>query len=234
MGNAVCRRCWDRVQIASRARENDGSYRGGIRCVWLNRVGKEGGDSPDAGTGEGAAAGGDTSTTSTGAGDSSSRPEVQPGPPVRIPGGSHYRRRRPHARYQLPHQNRLRMLQEVLHRALRPAKREEGGDSPDVGTGEGAAAGGDTNTTSTGAEDRSSRPEVQPGPPVRIPGRPHYRRRRPYARYQPPHQNHLGKLQEVLHRALRPAKHAIKAQGSVAEGGGHGGSAVRVHDVGSA
>ena len=24
MGNAVCRRCWDRVQIASRASENDG------------------------------------------------------------------------------------------------------------------------------------------------------------------------------------------------------------------
>ena len=29
-------------------------------------------------------------------------------------------------------------------------------------------------------------------------------------------------------------KRAIKAQGSVAEGGGHGGSAVRVHDVGPA
>ena len=37
---------------------------------------------------------------------------------------------------------------------------------------------------------------------------------------------------EVLHRDFRQAKHAIKAQGSVAEGGGHGGSAVRVHDVG--
>ena len=31
MGNAVCRRCWDRVQIASRASENVDGYRGGIR-----------------------------------------------------------------------------------------------------------------------------------------------------------------------------------------------------------
>ena len=35
-----------------------------------------------------------------------------------------------------------------------------------------------------------------------------------------------------IHRALRQAKRTIK--GSVAEGGGHGGSAVWVHDVGSA
>ena len=50
MGNAVCRRYWDRVQIASRASENDDGYRGGIRCVWLDRIGEEDGDSPDAGT----------------------------------------------------------------------------------------------------------------------------------------------------------------------------------------
>ena len=100
----------------------------------------------------------------------------------------------------------------------------EDGVSPDAGTGEGAAAAGDTNTTSTDAGDRSSRPEVPPGPPVRIPGRPHYRRRRNHARGQPPHQNRVEMLQEVLHRA----------QGSVAKGGGHVGSAVRVHDVGSA
>ena len=62
VGNAVCRRCWDRVQIASRASENDDGYRGGIRCVWLDRV-EEDEDSPDAGTGEGAAAGGDTNTS---------------------------------------------------------------------------------------------------------------------------------------------------------------------------
>ena len=111
---------------------------------------------------------------------------------------------------------------------------EKDGESPDAGTGGDAAAGGDTNTTSTGAGDRSSRPEVQPGPPALIPGWPHYRRRRTHARYQLPHQNRLGMLQEVLYRALRPAKRAIKAQGSVAEGGGHGGSAVPVHDVGSA
>ena len=90
MGNAVCRRCWDRVQIASRASENDDGYRGGIRRVWLDRIGEEDGDSPDAGTVEGATTGGDTNTTSTGAGDCSSRPEVQPGPPVRIPGRPHY------------------------------------------------------------------------------------------------------------------------------------------------
>ena len=59
MRNVVCRRCWDRVQIASRASENDDGYRGGIRCIWLDGVGEEYGDSPDAGTGEGAAAGGD-------------------------------------------------------------------------------------------------------------------------------------------------------------------------------
>ena len=36
-------------------------------------------------------------------------------------------------------------------------------------------AGGDINTTSTSAGDcSSSRPEVPPGPPVCIPGRPHY------------------------------------------------------------
>ena len=99
-----------------------GGYRRGVPCVWLDRVGEEDGGCPDAGTGEGAAAGGDTNTTSTGAGDRSSRPEVQPGPPVRIPGRPHYRRRRPHARYQAPHQNRLEMLQEVRHRALRPGK----------------------------------------------------------------------------------------------------------------
>ena len=110
MGNAVCRRCWDRVQIASRASENDGGYRGGIRCVWLDRIGEEDGDSPDAGTGEGATTGGDTNTTSTGAGDCSSRPEVSPGPPVRIPGRPHYRRRRHHARHQPPHQNRVGMF----------------------------------------------------------------------------------------------------------------------------
>ena len=52
MRNAVCRRCWDRVQIASRTSENDDGYRGGIRCVWLDRIGEEDGDSPDAGTGE--------------------------------------------------------------------------------------------------------------------------------------------------------------------------------------
>ena len=44
------RRCRDRVQIASRASENDDGYRGGIRCVWLDRIGEEDGDSPDAGT----------------------------------------------------------------------------------------------------------------------------------------------------------------------------------------
>ena len=123
MGNAVCRRCWDRVQIASRASENDDGYRGGIRSVCFDRVGEEDGDSPDAGTGEGAVAGGDNSTTSTGAGDRSSRPEVPPGPPVRIPGRPRCRRRRHHARYQPPYQNRLGMLWEVLHRALRQAKR---------------------------------------------------------------------------------------------------------------
>ena len=144
------RLCWDRVQIASRASENDDGYRGGIWCVWLNRIG------------------------------------------------------------------------------------EEDGDSPDTGTGEGATTGGDTNTTSTSAGDCSRRPEVPPSPPVRIPGRPHYRRRRHHARHQPPHQNRVGMFYEVLHRALRQAKRAIKAQGSVAEGGGHGGSAVRVHDVGPA
>ena len=57
MGNAVCRRCWDRVQIASRASENRDGYRGGIRYVWLDGVGEEDGDSPDAGAGKGAAAG---------------------------------------------------------------------------------------------------------------------------------------------------------------------------------
>ena len=41
IGNAICRRCWDRVQIGSRASENDNSYRGGIRCVWLGRIGEE-------------------------------------------------------------------------------------------------------------------------------------------------------------------------------------------------
>ena len=107
---------------------------------------------------------------------------------------------------------------------------EEDRDYPDAGTRERAAAEGDTNTTSTGTGDRNSWSEVQP---VRIPGRPH-RRRRPHARYQPPHQNRLGMLQEVFHIALRQAKRAIKAQASVAEGGGHGGSTVRVHDVGSA
>ena len=123
MGNAVCRRCGDRVQIASRASENDDGYRGGIRCVWLDCVGEEDGDSPDVGTGQGAAAEGDTNTTSTGAGDRSSRPEVPSGPPVRMPGRPHYRRRRHHAIYQPPHQNRLGILQEVFHRALRQAKR---------------------------------------------------------------------------------------------------------------
>ena len=57
MGNILCRRYWNRVQIASRASENDDGYRGGIRCVWLDGVGEEDGDSPDASTGEGAAAG---------------------------------------------------------------------------------------------------------------------------------------------------------------------------------
>ena len=97
---AVCRRCWDRVQVASRASENDDGYLGGVRCVWLDRIGEEGGESPDAGTGEGAAAGDYTNTTSTGGGDRSSRPNVPPGPPVRIPGRPHYRRRRHHARSQ--------------------------------------------------------------------------------------------------------------------------------------
>ena len=64
MGNTVCRRIWDRVQIASRASENDDGYRGGIRCVWPDRIGEEDGDSPDAGTGEGTTTGGDTNTTS--------------------------------------------------------------------------------------------------------------------------------------------------------------------------
>ena len=50
MRNAVCRRYWDRVQIASRTSENDDGYRGGIRCAWLDRIGEEAGDSPDAGT----------------------------------------------------------------------------------------------------------------------------------------------------------------------------------------
>ena len=35
MGNAVCRRCWDRVQTTSRARENDDGYHGGIRAFGL-------------------------------------------------------------------------------------------------------------------------------------------------------------------------------------------------------
>ena len=39
------------------------------------------------------------------------------------------------------------------------------------------------------AGDYSSRPDVPPGTPVRIPGRPHYRRRRHHARYQPSHLN---------------------------------------------
>ena len=69
MGNAVRRQRWGYVQIASRASENDDGYRGGIRCVWLDRVGEEDGDSPDAGNGEGTAAEGDIKTTSTGAGD---------------------------------------------------------------------------------------------------------------------------------------------------------------------
>ena len=72
MGNAVCRRCWDRVQIASRAREKDDGYREGTWCIWLDRIGEEDGGSPDAGTGAGATAGGYTNTTSTGAGDCSS------------------------------------------------------------------------------------------------------------------------------------------------------------------
>ena len=38
MGNAVCRRCWERVQVASRASKNDGGYRGSIRCIWLVHV----------------------------------------------------------------------------------------------------------------------------------------------------------------------------------------------------
>ena len=122
MRNVVCRRYWDRVQIGSRASENDGGYRGGIRCVWLDRIGEKDGDSLDTGPGEGAAAGVDTNTTSTGAGDRSSRPEGQPGPPVRVPERPHYRTRRPHAIYQSPHQNLLGMLQEVLHRFLRPVK----------------------------------------------------------------------------------------------------------------
>ena len=123
VGNTVCRPCWDRVRIASRASENDDGFCEGIRCVWLDRVGEEDGDSPDAGTGEGAAAGGDTNTASAGAGDRSSRPEEQPGPPVRIPWRPQYRRRQPHARYQPPHQNRLGMPKEFLHRTLRQAKR---------------------------------------------------------------------------------------------------------------
>ena len=41
IGNAVGRRCWDRVQIASRASENDDGYRGGIRCVRLDRIEEE-------------------------------------------------------------------------------------------------------------------------------------------------------------------------------------------------
>ena len=123
MRSAVRRRCWDRVQIASRASEKDDGYRGGIRCVWLDLFGEEDGDSPDTGTGEGATTGGDTNTTSTGAGDCSSRPEVPPGPSVRIAGRPHCRRRRHHAIYQPPHRNRLGMFQEVLHRALRQAKR---------------------------------------------------------------------------------------------------------------
>ena len=69
---------------------------------------------------------------------------------------------------------------------------EEEGDSPDAGTGESTTTGRDINTTSTGVGDCSSRPEVPPGPPVRTPGRPHYRRRRHHARHQPPHQNCLG------------------------------------------
>ena len=40
MGNTICRRCGDRVQIASRANDNDDGYRGGVRCVWLDRVGE--------------------------------------------------------------------------------------------------------------------------------------------------------------------------------------------------
>ena len=95
-------------RVANRGSQNDDGYRGGIRRVWLDRIGEEDGDSPDAGTGEGATTGGDTNTTSTGAGDCSSRPEVQPGPPVRIPGRPHYRRRQHHARHQPPHQNRVR------------------------------------------------------------------------------------------------------------------------------
>ena len=43
MGNAVCRRCWDRVQIASRASGNDGVYIGGFPCGWLDRAGEKDG-----------------------------------------------------------------------------------------------------------------------------------------------------------------------------------------------
>ena len=50
--------------------------------------------------------------------------------------------------------------------------------------------------TPHGAADCSGRPEVPPGPPVRIPVRPHYRKRRHHARYQPPHQNRLGMFWE--------------------------------------
>ena len=110
MGNAVCRRCWGRVQTARRARENDDGNHEGIRCVWLDRIREEDGDSPDAGTGEGATTGGDTNTTFTGAGDCSSRPEVPPGPPARIPGRPHYRERRHHARHQPPDQNGVGMF----------------------------------------------------------------------------------------------------------------------------
>ena len=110
MENVVCQRCCDCVQIASRASENDDGYRGGIQCVWLERAGEQDGDSPNAGTEKGAAAEGDTNVTFTGTGDRSSRPEVPPGPPVRLPGRPYYRRRQHHGRYQPPHQNRLGML----------------------------------------------------------------------------------------------------------------------------
>ena len=32
---------WDRVHIASRASEDYDGYRGGIRCLWLDRVGEK-------------------------------------------------------------------------------------------------------------------------------------------------------------------------------------------------
>ena len=93
---------------------------------------------------------------------------------------------------------------------------------------------GDTYTTSTGAGDRSSRPEVRPGPPVRyLSGlvtedadiTRDINRRTKIA---------WGCFRKFSAELFGRPSAPLRLKSSVAEGGGHGGSAVRVRDVGSA